>query len=174
MKKCICTYPTGLPCSSNGKESVCNVEDPGSIPGSRRFLAEGNDKPLRYFCLENPMDRGAWQATVHGAAESDIPEWLSHIKMPWSPSGTPSVLGCSSPDSISVPRRQQPRQQSAAWAGPWRQRVTYLAGCRGTSTVLPVTGQHVGSLVNQNFPNDLQGLVKNGFKSCLHKTMKRA
>ena len=51
------------------------------------------------------------------------------------------------------------QQQSAAWASPGRQQVTYLAGCRWTSTVLPVTGQHVGSLVNQNFPNDLQGLV---------------
>ena len=40
--------------------------DPGSIPGSGRSPGEGNDNPLQYSCLENPMDSGAWQATVHG------------------------------------------------------------------------------------------------------------
>ena len=40
--------------------------DLGSIPGSGRSPGEGNDNPLQYSCLENPMDRGAWQATVHG------------------------------------------------------------------------------------------------------------
>ena len=44
----------------------------GSIPGSGRSPREGNGNPLQYFCLENPMDRGAWQATVHGVTkESD-------------------------------------------------------------------------------------------------------
>ena len=42
----------------------------GSIPGSRRFPARGYDNPLQYSCLENPTDRGAWQATVHGVAQS--------------------------------------------------------------------------------------------------------
>ena len=45
-----------------------NVRDTGSIPGSGRSPGEGNDTPLQYSCLGNPMDRGAWQATVHGAA----------------------------------------------------------------------------------------------------------
>ena len=40
--------------------------DPGSISGSVRSPVEGNGNPLQYFCLENPVDRGAWQATVHG------------------------------------------------------------------------------------------------------------
>ena len=53
-------------CCSVGKESACNAGDPGSIPGSGRSPGEGNGNPLRYSCLENPMDRGAWQATVHG------------------------------------------------------------------------------------------------------------
>ena len=49
------------------------VRDPGSIPGSRKSLGEGNGNPLQYSCLENPMDRGAWEATVHGLTkESDI------------------------------------------------------------------------------------------------------
>ena len=60
----------GFPGSSNSKESACNVRDLGSIPGSRRSPGEGNGKPLQYFCLENPMDRGAWRATVHGVAKS--------------------------------------------------------------------------------------------------------
>ena len=46
--------------------------DPGSIPGSGRSPGEGNGSPLQYSCLENPMDGGAWQATVHGVAKSQI------------------------------------------------------------------------------------------------------
>ena len=44
--------------------------DPGLIPGSGRSPGEGNGNPLQYYCLENPMDRGAWWATVHGVAKS--------------------------------------------------------------------------------------------------------
>ena len=55
-----------FPHSLVGKESACNAGDLGSIPGSGRSLGEGNVNPLQYSCLENPMDRGAWQATVHG------------------------------------------------------------------------------------------------------------
>ena len=55
---------TSLPSSSVGKESTCSAGDPGSILGLGRYLGEG--KPLQASCLENPMDRGAWQATVHG------------------------------------------------------------------------------------------------------------
>ena len=51
-------------------ESACNARDLGSIPGWGRSPGEGNDNPLQYPCLENPKDRGAWQATVHGVAES--------------------------------------------------------------------------------------------------------
>ena len=48
-----------------------NVEDPASIPGSGRSPGEGNGNPLQYFCLESPMGRGAWWATVHGIAKSE-------------------------------------------------------------------------------------------------------
>ena len=58
----------GFPHSLVSKESACNAGDPGSIPGFGRFPVEGNGNPLQYYCLENPMDRGAWQATVHGIA----------------------------------------------------------------------------------------------------------
>ena len=47
-----------------------NIRDIGSIPGSRRSPGEGHDNPLQYSCPENPMDRGAWWATVHGIAKS--------------------------------------------------------------------------------------------------------
>ena len=64
----------GFPGVSEGKESACNVGDLGSIPGLRRSPGEGNGNPLQYSCLENPMDRAAWQATVHGIAELDMTE----------------------------------------------------------------------------------------------------
>ena len=59
-----------FPGSSDGKASAYNAGDPGSIPGSGRSPGEGNDNPFQYSCLENPMDRGAWWATVHGVAKS--------------------------------------------------------------------------------------------------------
>ena len=52
------------------KNLPVNAEDEGSIPGSGISPGEGNGNPLQYSCLENPMDRGAWQATVHGLAQS--------------------------------------------------------------------------------------------------------
>ena len=55
---------------SNGKESAHNAGDLGSIPGLGRSPGEGNGSPLQYSCLENPMDRGAWQATVHRVTKS--------------------------------------------------------------------------------------------------------
>ena len=58
----------GFPCSSVGKESACNAGDLGSIPGLGRSPGEGNGNPLQYSCLENPMDKGVWQATVHGVS----------------------------------------------------------------------------------------------------------
>ena len=60
----------GFPGDSDGKESACNAGDLGSIPGSGRSPGEGNGYPLQYSCLENPMDRVAWQATVHGVTKS--------------------------------------------------------------------------------------------------------
>ena len=52
------------------KESACSVGDPDSVPESERSLGGGNGNPFQYSCLENPMDRGAWWATVHGVAKS--------------------------------------------------------------------------------------------------------
>ena len=62
-------------CFSGGSEvkvSACNMGDLGSIPGSGRSPAEGNGNPLQYSCLKNPVDGGAWWATVHRVAKSWI------------------------------------------------------------------------------------------------------
>ena len=67
----------GFPGASVGKESACLAGDSGLIPGSRRSPGEGISYPLQYSCLENPMDRGAQWATVHGVAESEATERLS-------------------------------------------------------------------------------------------------
>ena len=59
----------GFPYSSVGKESACNAGDPGLIPGLERSPGEGNGNPLQYSCLENPMDKRTWWATVHKVAK---------------------------------------------------------------------------------------------------------
>ena len=60
----------GFPGVSDGKESTCNAGDLGLIPELERSPGEGNGNPLQYSCLENPMDRGAWWAAVHGVTKS--------------------------------------------------------------------------------------------------------
>ena len=60
----------GFPGGSEGKESACNAGDLGSIPGLGRSPGGGHCNPLQYSCLENPMDRGAWQAIVPGVTKS--------------------------------------------------------------------------------------------------------
>ena len=60
----------GFPDGSDGKESACNVGDPGLTLESGRSPGEGNGNPPQYSCLESPMDRGAWRATAHGVTKS--------------------------------------------------------------------------------------------------------
>ena len=66
---------SGFPSGSDGKESACSAGDPGSIPGSGSSPGEGNGNLLRYPCLKNSMDRGAWWTTCHRATKSQI--WLT-------------------------------------------------------------------------------------------------
>ena len=72
-----CLKRVGFPGGSEGKASACDAGDQGSIPGLGRSPGEGNGNPLQYSCLEDPMDRGAWWATVHRVIkESDTTEQL--------------------------------------------------------------------------------------------------
>ena len=71
-----------IPGGSVGKESTWNAGDTGdagSIPGPGRFLAGGHRNPFQNSCLENPMDRGAWQAVVHGVAKNTT--WMKWLSM---------------------------------------------------------------------------------------------
>ena len=89
------------------KASACNAGDLGSIPGSGRSPGEGNGNPLQYSCLENPMDGGAWRATVHGVAKSETrlrdftftfreKAMAPHSStLAWKIHGWRSLVGCS-------------------------------------------------------------------------------
>ena len=100
-----------LPRWFSGKESAYNAGDIGSIPGSGRSPGEGNGNPLQYSCLGNPMDRGAWEAIVHGVTKSQAwpGDWArthSGLTEPWettSPvSGFPFHFPLPTPSSSSL------------------------------------------------------------------------
>ena len=71
-----------------------DIRDQGSIPGLGRSPGEGLGNPLQYSCLENPTDRGAWQATVHGVAKSETTEQLNRSRTRKKQRTVPSFLEC--------------------------------------------------------------------------------
>ena len=76
----------GFPGGSEVKASASNAGDPVLIPGSGRSPGEGNGNPLQYSCLENPMDGGAWWATVHRVAKSRTRlSDFSSLAIRWAP-----------------------------------------------------------------------------------------
>ena len=79
------TLYSGFPGGSDSKESACNAGDTDLIPGLGRSPGVGNGNPLQYSCLENSMDREAWQATVHGVAKSRTQQsdCLYNATSPW-------------------------------------------------------------------------------------------
>ena len=70
----------GFPGVSDGKKSASNTGDLGSVSGLGRSPEEGHGSPLQYSCLENPTNRGAWQAMVHSVAESGTTEATEHAR----------------------------------------------------------------------------------------------
>ena len=100
----------GVPWWFSDKESACKVGDTGDvglIPGLGRSLGEGHGNPLQYSCLENPMDRGAWRATVHGTAKS----WIQL-------SDLACAHACTHPSSLLVDTRQL--KLALKRGGTWR------------------------------------------------------
>ena len=81
MHTVMVTLSLGFPGGSDSQESACNAEDLGSTPGSGRSPGEGNGDPPQYSCLENSLDRGAWQARVRGACkELNMTEQLTQAQ----------------------------------------------------------------------------------------------
>ena len=106
--------PPGFPGGSDDRESACNAGDLGLTPGLGR-LEKGIWYPLQYSCLDNPLDRGAWQATVYGMAKSWT--WLSsyHFHVLGFPGGT-------SGKDLTCQCRRHKRCRFNPWVGkiPWR------------------------------------------------------
>ena len=99
------TFPGG----ASGKEPACqcrlDLRLTSSIPGSGRFPGEGNGNPLQYPCLENPRDRGAWQATVHGVTRSWT--WLKQLSTAWHGKETRGLPWWLSGKESTCPCRRQ-------------------------------------------------------------------
>ena len=96
----------GFPGGSEVKASASNAGDPGPIPGSGRSPGKGNGNPLQYSCLENPMDRGAWWAAVHGAQSQTRLKRLSMLACIVEGNGNPLQYFCL----------ENPRDRGAWWA----------------------------------------------------------
>ena len=88
---------TDLSGGSDGKENACSAGDPGSIPETERSPGEGNGHPPQNSCLENPTDRGAWRATVHGVAKRRTrqSDSLTHTYTHTHTPGGPHPLCCA-------------------------------------------------------------------------------
>ena len=105
----------GFAHSSIGKESACNAVDLDSIPGSGRSPGERNGNPLQYSCLENPIDRGDWQTTVHGVTR------VGHDLVTKPPPPWWLTVRASIPKQVDK-KSKGPRGGGERGVGLWRKR----------------------------------------------------
>ena len=128
-----------FPGDSEVKVSAYNVGDLGSIPGSRRSPGEGNGNPLQYSCLENPMDWGAWWATVHRVAKSQwligLPRWLV-VKNCLLMQETWETLIWSLGRKYPLEEGMATHSSTLAWRTPWTETL------QSTGLKLQSTGLH--------------------------------
>ena len=135
---------SGFPGDSEVIVSACNTGDPGLIPGLGRSPGRGNGNPLQDSCLENPMDREAWWATVHGVAKS--PTWLSDfayllktllIRQPryWTPSIHFTFLQLKAVTCEMEPRRPSAQGLCQEWRRKRLQDVTSSGMQQGLSKI---------------------------------------
>ena len=122
----------GFSGASAGKKSTCNVGDLGSIPGLGRYPEEGNGYLLQYFGLENSMDRGAWQATVHGVAKSWtwLRDFYFHFQYTVLPIGENRLKHLNF--VFWVPTARGPRMETPEWPH-FSEAKFFLNGPRGLS-----------------------------------------
>ena len=100
-------FSGSFPGSSVSKESACNAGDQGLILGLGRSPRDGNGNPLQYSCLENPVDRGAWWASVHGVAQSWT--WLKRLSVH-------ACIGERNGNPLQCSCLENPRDRGAWWA----------------------------------------------------------
>ena len=135
----------GFPGGSDGKESACNAGDRGLIPRLGRSPGKGNVNPFGYSCLENPMDRGAWRAIVHGLAKSwtQLSDYESEshavvsnslqphgLYSPWNSPGQNTGVG-----SLSLLQGMFLSQRSM-WGLPHCRRILYQPSHKGSPRIL--------------------------------------
>ena len=128
-----------LPPASGGsdrKAPVYNAEDRGSIPGSGRSPGQGNGNPLQYYCLENPMDRGAWWATVHGVAKSRT--WLSDFTFAFTFFLRRLTLCCYSCWPSTIPEGVQGGGRRSVLQGIWWDRSSDSWMFLGTDSMISI------------------------------------
>ena len=110
----------GSPSNSDSKESTCNAGDLGLIPGLGRSAEEGHSNPLQYSCLENPMDRGAWQATIHRVEQSQTQlNQLSintHTSVTWVALDLSNTSEAPGKIQTATPQNYQSEPPKSLWA----------------------------------------------------------
>ena len=135
-------FVVGFPDSSVGKESGYNEGDLDSIPESGRSPGEGNGNPLQYSCLENPMDRGAWRATVCGGTKSQhswatntftfslhmqLLNWQIHSSQSPSIGGWKWLSACEKDSKKSSHANLNPKPGAKNTVWQWHSSVTWVA-----------------------------------------------